>query len=99
MKKILLAILLLINTYILFSVYDTEYSHINNKSHQWQQAGLENGYPVNFVEVPLSTTNTEVEIRFRGSHRQTRSEMGSNYPKRLDGLKSENLGWIYKHWR
>ncbi len=63
MKKYILAILFLINLYFLFSVYDTEYSHVNNKSHEWQQAGLENGFPVNFVDYPFNTTNTEEDIR------------------------------------
>ncbi len=64
MKKFfLVSILLLINIFFLFSVYDTEYSHVNGKSHEWQQAGLESGFPTNFVDEYFDDTDTELAIR------------------------------------
>ncbi len=62
MKKYILTILFLINLYFLFSVYDTEYSHVNNKSHQWQSAGLENDFPTLFEDIPKLIPFTGVTL-------------------------------------
>ncbi len=62
MKKYILTILFLINLYFLFSVYDTEYSHVNNKSHQWQSAGLENDFSTLFEDIPKLIPFTGVTL-------------------------------------
>ncbi len=62
MKRIIIIILLAISSNLIHPVYDTEYSHINNKSHQWQSAGLENDFPTLFEDIPKLIPFTGVTL-------------------------------------